>query len=450
MNSQENRQHRILGDGLLVGLEVLLDRGVPLIDELAEFIDQRGGPSLASILDDLRERATAPVPAGSRHAAPSQRDITSEILRYRSNVERPTTAILREYKAAHPSAVRKVALGGRDAEVLTALEPDLSGLSEAPAVSSLALRVSPELSADAAHKYGGGDFLAGAHHNILAMYVGPYRPGMPSPGFYLIYDAWANLLAAVPQLPRSSISWFSHRAIGSGAAVLRHAPPSDYILAELLTRNDSRGQPTNNATLCMWCSSGPIAHRWIQKEVVLPLPTAHEAHIFIADTVFAVGNTSLCWVDLLMGILICEDMLAPDLVFCFIPLPVPQHTTLYPPYGRGRPEDFRSVSCNVKLLSSSHTIKFVSLDGYLEGRPANQLMLTKWSLSLSDPVSKSVWSKEYSFSLGRMSLPDQHFTSSDPSHVKPPGPQVPNLGSSRVGEHHANMLQIKMMSPTYI
>ncbi|RLM74354.1 uncharacterized protein C2845_PM15G16890 [Panicum miliaceum] len=151
MNSQENVQH--LGDDLLVGLEVLLDRGVPLIDELAEFIDRRGGPSLASILDDLRERATVPAPAESRHAAPSQTDITSEVLRYRSNVEKPAADIPREYKATHPSAVRKVALGGRDAEVLAvaALEPDLSGLSVAPGVSSLALRVSPEISADATH-----------------------------------------------------------------------------------------------------------------------------------------------------------------------------------------------------------------------------------------------------------------------------------------------------------
>lgn len=55
---------------------------------------------------------------------------------------------------------------------------------------------------------------------------------MPSPGFYLIYDAWDNSLAAILQLPHSSISWFSYRAIGSGAAVLRHGPPSDYFLAE--------------------------------------------------------------------------------------------------------------------------------------------------------------------------------------------------------------------------
>ncbi|RLM75338.1 hypothetical protein C2845_PM15G16880 [Panicum miliaceum] len=120
-----------------------------------------------------------------------------------------------------------------------------------------------------------------------------------------------------------------------------------------------------------------------------------------------------------MGILICDDMLAPDPVFCFIPLPVPQNKSLCPPCGRGRPE-YRSVSCNVKLLSSTHTIKFVSLDGYLEGCPADQLVLTKFSLHLSDPVSKSVWSKDYSISLGRMSLPERLFTSSDPSHVKPP------------------------------
>jgi hypothetical protein len=50
--------------------EVLLNRNVPLIDEVAELIEQGGGPSLTSILDALRprDRGTPPnkLPSGAR------------------------------------------------------------------------------------------------------------------------------------------------------------------------------------------------------------------------------------------------------------------------------------------------------------------------------------------------------------------------------------------------
>ena len=44
-----------MGDGELRLWEILLNRNVPLIDEVAEFIEQGGGPLLTSILDALCE-----------------------------------------------------------------------------------------------------------------------------------------------------------------------------------------------------------------------------------------------------------------------------------------------------------------------------------------------------------------------------------------------------------
>ena len=67
--------------------EVLLNRNVPLIDEVAELIEQGGGPSLTSILDALRESmALQPggLTEGQRNAA-EQTAIRREILNYRFN-----------------------------------------------------------------------------------------------------------------------------------------------------------------------------------------------------------------------------------------------------------------------------------------------------------------------------------------------------------------------------
>uniref|UniRef100_A0A0E0BPH8 Uncharacterized protein n=1 Tax=Oryza glumipatula TaxID=40148 RepID=A0A0E0BPH8_9ORYZ len=140
--------------------------------------------------------------------------------------------------------------------------------------------------------------VAGADHNVLVLYVGSYRLGIPSMGmgggggFYL---HWLWVLG-----------------------VLRHALPSDYVLADLvLTGNLPK------ATLWTWWSSGPFARRWIDKSVILPpevcMPTAYNSNMLCADTTFSFGTGTDTWVDLLTGILTC-NMLAPEPVFQFIPL----------------------------------------------------------------------------------------------------------------------------------
>jgi len=86
----------------------------------------------------------------------------------------------------------------------------------------------------------------------------------------------------------------------------------------------------NHCNFCMWWSSGPAASRWIQKEVVLPLPsepepdeyTSQPNYSFCADIVFTVGANCLCWVDLLLqGMLICDHVTDHRSKFRFVALP---------------------------------------------------------------------------------------------------------------------------------
>ncbi|RCV21224.1 hypothetical protein SETIT_4G121600v2 [Setaria italica] len=251
-------------------------------------------------------------------------------MRYRAEVEEPAFAILRERKASRPggAAVRKelVTFTCGDAdyfhEILDGIEPCLSQVvaGAAPSVTSLSLNNSWPPS-HSQRGYPASAFIASCHHSLLVLCIGNCRPGNRDPGFYLVYDARASSVAIVPPLLWcGGVCSRSHCDIAgaaSGAAILRLAGTTEerddgYLLAELLLRIDDRSYlPTNEATLFTWeslgCGGPTTTCRWLQREVVLPLPLPadeDEDDLFCADMVFALGSTSLCWVDLLTGILV--------------------------------------------------------------------------------------------------------------------------------------------------
>ncbi|KAL6661124.1 hypothetical protein ACP70R_000508 [Stipagrostis hirtigluma subsp. patula] len=409
-------------------MEVLLNRYVQVIDEVFETIIETGGLPLHETLETVVQALPECSSCEEREEL-EQAAMEAEIVRHAAEVAAPAYALLRERRASRPSAVRKepVAVGCTDdggaasyygevrpggytgdaaafySGVLDGVEPCLPPLAPAPSVASLAVRVSwppnhPLLGCPSSA------VVASCHDHLLALYVGPYRPGFPSLGFYLVYDTRASSAAVVPPLSTSRASYNSHCNIGTGVAVLRHGAGGehgDYVLAELLLRKDRRSQlATNKATLFTWWSSG--AGRWIQKDVLLPLPAdppsdedtmAMPTYSFRADTVFAVGSTSLWWVDLLTGILVCDgiDKLAAAAddndcpVFRFIPLPV--ECVIKHDVRRGQPEEYRSMSC-----IDSETFKFVSMDGYSQGRCISQVTLTTWTLKITE--SSWEWRKD--------------------------------------------------------
>lgn len=357
---------------------VLLNRSVLLVNEVTDVMKEKGW-SL-----ELDEKAISDACDGitdwQEKEKARQKAIRAEIKRFRANQD-AAEAILRKRKASMPpSTVTKFCTDTDLRKVLDGIELDPQ-VHDIPGLSFFRLRLSsarhpPDLQ---------GTSVAGADHNILVFYVGPYRPGFPATGFYLVYDAWANSLSAIHQLP-----YLGGGSIGSEVAVLRHAPPSDYILAELLLTGE-----LPKASLWTWCSSGPSACQWIHKPVIIPPGVCTPTYIFHADTTFSLGKLALCWVDLLVGILMTCDILDPEPVFLFIPLPKGWHMEPPDPQdGRQVPQEYRSMCCG-----NDGIIRFVSIDGYHQDLSINDMknmFLRTWSLT---PNHKE-WKQEAALCIG--------------------------------------------------
>ncbi|CAO2211571.1 unnamed protein product [Urochloa humidicola] len=181
--------------------EVLLARFVRFIDEVAEAIEELGSPTL----DTVMARALDGVLTHHERQAVMQR----EFLRYQAEVQAPAPALVRERKASSNPSAAAVATklpvdyaGAGDAaayyrEAAECVEPHLLRLAEPPEPTHLALRVSfPPGSA--LRGAPAAAFVSGADRNLLALYVGNYRPGLSAhQGFYLVHDSLANSVAVV-------------------------------------------------------------------------------------------------------------------------------------------------------------------------------------------------------------------------------------------------------------
>ncbi|CAL5047677.1 unnamed protein product [Urochloa decumbens] len=364
---------------------LLVNRYVRVVDELEGVIRQSGawqlGPLIECVLhDDFLECPT-------REEAEEKREAAIQALRtrYRAEVEAPALASLSKLKASRRSstgALRRepVAFSGAVddgayyAEVLDGIDLHLSQLDDAPGVTSLALGISWPPGHHLRTRPSPA-FIAGCDEFLLVLYVGTYRPCLPQPGFYLVYNAWANSVAIAPPLSCGRVNFWSHCNIGGGVAVLNVTPNGCYVLAELLLRKREDDDPSSShkaATLFMWCRGDSY---------------------FRADMVFPAAGTALCWVDLLNGVLVCNhiDRLATNikdacLVFHFIPLP-PKCDVKQPGTLRGQPEQYRSMC----PMGNGDTFKFVSMVGYSEDGPVDKAVLTTWTLKKALSMDNWEW-----------------------------------------------------------
>lgn len=381
-------------------MDVLFHRRVNFIDEVKEIIDK--------------------TPAGCHQ---TRHEILRELKASRSRTTTTTGSGWRREPVTFARA------GWHDVgyyrRLLDGVDPVLpQQLAAGPAVNSLTLRVSwpPEHCAPTG-------FIASAHDDLLALCLGDcysfFHSWRHLPGCYLVLNTRAKSVAVVPTLPanwlRDDDHYSPHHPIASaGVAVLRTDDDGGYLLAELYRHSTDRGFPTNKATLFTWCSprsgsgdGGPRAgaHQWIRKEVMLPLPVPDDEYDFFnfnAGTVFAVSSTSLCWVDLWAGILVCNNISSSTagtaagdddddddedgLVFTFIPLPV---VCGYRPFDS---TEYRSVRC-----MDTETIKLVCMDGGEEVTVA----LTTWTLKF--PLSTDGgwrWEKDEDASCSSLCVAD--------------------------------------------
>lgn len=373
--------------------EVLLSRFVQFEDEIAELIKEQGLPPLHSTLAVALEG----IPTCDRQAV-TQR----EVMRYRQEVEKPAEDALRERKLRCPSSVKRVPVaftGGDDpvsySQALEGIEPRLVVIEQAPVVRSLVLRVSWPLYSPF-HSFPRGAFISSAHGNMLALYVGPYRPCLSLRGFYLAYDVCTNSISVIPQLPSRSVSMLSHTGIGTGVAILSISGMRDFFLVELLLRK-VRGLPSCQGTLFKWRSSGPAANQWIQNEVDLPLPTEPQEHTsvvsstFRADIVSVFGSSGIFWADLLHGILICTDLSVANPSFRFVSWPI----SVIKPGVEGR----EAAAVHRSVCFMNETFNFITINSNAHGDPYDPT-ITVWVLEVKDnkiPIKLPTWLKVFSF-----------------------------------------------------
>ncbi|CAA0829487.1 Unknown protein [Striga hermonthica] len=181
---------------------------------------------------------------------------------------------------------------------------------------------------------------------------------------YLVYDASSKSISWIPSLPGSLNCMLR-------AAILSLGKGS-YLLAELV-----RGPELGLVTLYQWRSTSNTRRgRWI-RSAARPPPHLFMTHSFHIDMVFSYGSSSVCWVDLLRGVLICDLLKSPEPEFTFVPLPlgycidVPSE----PRQGRPRPKEFRTMGC------VGGVIKFVTVVGYYGNHSHDDMLLKTWTLS---------------------------------------------------------------------
>uniref|UniRef100_A0A0E0FFK1 DUF1618 domain-containing protein n=1 Tax=Oryza nivara TaxID=4536 RepID=A0A0E0FFK1_ORYNI len=194
------------------------------------------------------------------------------------------------------------------------------------------------------------------------------------------------------------------------------ADDDDYIFADIVTSRSPRGinPALPKATIFARVKNGG---EWIQSSIPhLPLPPhlCGPTYFFHIDTAFSFAGT-IFWVDLLKGILICDDILSspqgPRLVFVPLPHCIDAHDK---PRHCFSPDGHRSIG------RVSGAIKFLALIGYCEAScPANEVKLKTWSLS---PDFKH-WEEETTLTVGDI-WASESFNQMGLPHVLPFSPLI--------------------------
>ncbi|KAL6648570.1 hypothetical protein ACP70R_012794 [Stipagrostis hirtigluma subsp. patula] len=222
-----------------------------------------------------------------------------------------------------------------------------------------------------------------ADKNLLVLSTGPRFYYAASSGHYLVYDAAADGLIAAPP-----INWYEFREIfGRGPVVVHRGGgdhgSSDFILAELVL-----SRRTERHSVLLWSHASTASAggqgQWARHDVRLPRDV--EGHAFFTDVAFAFQGRWACWVDLSLGILMC-DVLSPEPGLLLVPLPedYQKHS-----FVRGRRTMYCTVGCTAGV------IKFLYMDGYTDDddddcRSWDQVTIATWTLQELPAQDPSRW-----------------------------------------------------------
>lgn len=330
-------------------------------------------------------------------------------------------------------------------EILDGIEPCLSppAAGDPPGVGFLSLNISwpPE------HHLRRGRYcvayIQSHHKSCFLLCVASCSPQLSGrhTSFHLVYDTLANSVSVVPR-----DTCYFRRDLASGIALLRCGGgegDGDFVLAQLCIRKDSESQlPTNKGTLLTWRGSllsGPPSGEWVEKEAVFPLPVDERTAnglpycSFYSDTVFAVGSTGICWVDLVTGLLIYR---IDEQKFHFIPLPKDCVTER----GDMEPKHYRSMCCIQGR--QGEILKLASLEGYGQAdvRIA-EVTLTTWTLL--HPLLPDDWTWEKDESSYRMADLFNDPVYKDELKLQPLPPCFPVFSTVKTGVIYLSLIDVK-------
>ncbi|CAN6373538.1 unnamed protein product [Urochloa humidicola] len=163
------------------------------------------------------------------------------------------------------------------------------------------------------------------------------------------------------------------------------ADDGQYVVANLRFEVKPQTWQVHAFLDCFYSSRNMV---WSQLEVTPPFPDEEkEEHMckWQTDLIIPFGDSGLLWVDLWRGILLCPNLLDPDCTkkLEYVPLPRELLSACPEDDWRGRPQQFRNLSC------INGELKLVDLQRTND----NSLEVAIWTLE----ADMQSWKKERSF-----------------------------------------------------
>ncbi|CAN6373541.1 unnamed protein product [Urochloa humidicola] len=207
-------------------------------------------------------------------------------------------------------------------------------------------------------------------------------PHIGYPTDYFVYGCYAggNRGPWVVRLPKIVPEIHCCSSVG-----MLFADDGQYVVANLRFEVKPQTWQVHAFLDCFYSSRNMV---WSQLEVTPPFPDEEkEEHMckWQTDLIIPFGDSGLLWVDLWRGILLCPNLLDPDCTkkLEYVPLPRELLSACPEDDWRGRPQQFRNLSC------INGELKLVDLQRTND----NSLEVAIWTLE----ADMQSWKKERSF-----------------------------------------------------
>ncbi|CAL4930949.1 unnamed protein product [Urochloa decumbens] len=225
-----------------------------------------------------------------------------------------------------------------------------------------------------------GVTVVGADRQFLVLNTGPELYDFDASGHYLIYDTREEKLHLLPPIDLCEF----REDFGRVPVIVADASTNNFLLALVLFSRYTKKHSLLTFT-------GNQSH-WIRKELCLPKVVIE--YSFNTDVAFSIHGSFACWVDLTLGIILCDLHSEDNPCVRFVPLPEDYQINSCYRMSRGRP----NVYCTVGFVDGS--IRLVFMDGYDDEKcPRDKVTISTWSYKgdffLGEPDHQGEWVRDH-------------------------------------------------------